>query len=104
MSSPASIQVKAFLCAASLAAAGSAVADQAPGVTLKDRTVGYVMVNKNIAVYQTANGATECPQGLNDGPREQFDKLYPRDKSWTVKQTELEREGEIWHPSTAADS
>ena len=104
MSSTTPLQATAFLCVVSLAAAGSSAAEQVTSVALKDRTIAYVMVNKNIAVYQTANGSTECPQGLNDGPREQFDKLYPRDKSWTVKQTELEREGEIWHPSATADS
>jgi hypothetical protein len=98
------LKITTALCGAACVAlfgAGARADDAAP---LKDRTIGYTMVNKNIAVYQTPDGKAECPHGLNDGPREQFDKLYPRDKHWTVLGTQLEREGEIWHPSTSKES
>ena len=85
-----------FALAAIAGAAHAAHAEDA----LKDRKVGYVMVNKAVAVYQTADAKAECPNGLNDGPREQFDKLYPRDGAQrTLLETQLEREGEIWNPS-----
>ena len=31
------------------------------------------------AIYQSSDGKTECPNGLNDGPREQFRVLFPDD-------------------------
>jgi len=88
-------------CAAGLAAicGPSAFADEA----FQDRKIGYTIVGKNWAIYQTADGKAECPQGLNDGPREQFDKLYPRDKKHTFVGTQLEREGEVWLPDAAPE-
>ena len=96
--------VSAKTCATALVAAiamaagaGSTTADDA---ALADHKIGYTMVNKAIAIYQTADGKAECPNGMNDGPREQFDKLYPRDGTTrTLLETQLEREGEIWNPS-----
>ena len=80
--------------------AGTTSADD----TLPDRKIGFTMVNKAVAVYQTADGKAECPNGLNDGPREQFDKLYPRDGTErTLLETQLEREAEIWNPGTGPE-
>jgi hypothetical protein len=87
------------LLLAAMTVSAAAEENAAPG--LKDRSIGYTMVNKAVSVYQTADGKAECPHGLNDGPREQFDKLYPRDGTKrTLLETQLEREGEIWNPST----
>lgn len=79
---------------AGLGFASVASADEA----LQDRRIGFAMTHKNWAVYQTPDGKAECPQGMNDGPREQFDKLYPRDQKHTYVGTQLEREGEVWVP------
>ncbi len=49
---------------------------QEGGGALKDRRIGYVMTHKYWAVYETEGAKTECPQGFNDGPREQFKKLF----------------------------
>ena len=85
---------------AMLAASGVNAAD----AVLKDHKIGYVMVNKNVAVYQTPDGKAECPHGMNDGPREQFVRLYPDDGTKrTVLEAQLEREGEVWHPSTTLE-
>jgi hypothetical protein len=78
----------------------SAAADEA----FQDRKIGYTIVSKNFAIYQTPDGKSECPNGLNDGPREQFDKLYPRDKKHTFVGTQLEREGEVWLPDAAPEA
>jgi hypothetical protein len=70
---------------------------QAAGV--KDRTIGYVLTNKAWAVYQTPDGKVECPNGFNDGPREQFAKLYPENgKPRELADTQLDREADIWFP------
>ena len=83
--------------------AGSAAADAA-AVVLKDGTIGYVMTMRHWSVYQTPNAETECPNGFNDGPREQFKILYPEgEKKWTILETHLERESELWFPSTTVE-
>jgi hypothetical protein len=56
------------------------------------------------AVHQTPEGKVECPTGFNDGPREQFTRLFPDDgKQRTLLETQLMREGGIWYPSTAEE-
>lgn len=71
------------------------------GIGLKDRTIAYALTHRYWAVYETEDGKTECPRGFNDGPREQFKKLFPEGRKWTVLETQLKREGEQWHPETA---
>ena len=68
-----------------------------------DGTIGYVMTNLFWAVYQTPDGKTECPRGYNDGPREQFEKLFPAGTERTVVDTQLKQEIETWHPTTDPD-
>src|SRR6185312_2427186 len=64
------------------------------------RTIGYVLTNKYWAVYETPGGRAECPNGFNDGPREQFAKLFPNDgKTRTLLQTQLAREADTWFPA-----
>ncbi|MEQ9449788.1 MAG: hypothetical protein RLN70_12935 [Rhodospirillaceae bacterium] len=84
---------------------GSAAAQEGAGVSpVQDGRIGYVMTNKYWAVYQTPNAEQECPNGFNDGPREQFKLLYPEDGTQrTLIETHLEREAEIWHPSTSEE-
>lgn len=81
--------------------AGSAAAEQSSSTSLlKDRTIGYVLTYKHWALYQTPEGKVECPQGFNDGPREQFKILFPEDGTKrTLMETQLARESEVWHPN-----
>jgi hypothetical protein len=66
-----------------------------------NRTIGYVLTNKYWAVYETPGGKTECPNGFNDGPREQFAKLFPNDgRTRTLLQTQLAREADTWFPAS----
>ena len=45
---------------------------------LKSRSIAYVMTDNQWAVYQTAGGKDECPQGLSKwGPRERFKAMFP---------------------------
>lgn len=73
---------------------------------IRDRTIGYVLTAKNVAIWQSPDGKVECPEGLNDGPREQFKTLYPEGSGVHYKflDTQLEREGEIWNPTTEPEA
>jgi len=84
----------------SLLCAGSAWADEGP---LRDGRIGYVMTNLFWSVYQTDDAKEECPQGFNDGPREQFEKLYPDHRGMTVEETQLAKEVETWLPTDEPD-
>ncbi len=68
---------------------------------LADGRIGYVLTNRYWSLYETEGGKTECPEGFNDGPREEFKKLYPPDKKLSVVETQLQWEGSQWHPSTS---
>jgi hypothetical protein len=97
-----------LLTASVTVALGTASAQPAPlqegGGALKDRRIGYVMTHKYWAVYETEGAKTECPQGFNDGPREQFKKLFDDGKKRSIVEAQLKREGEQWHPTTAPES
>lgn len=79
-----------------------ALADNASSV--RDGRIGYVMTDLFWAVYQTPDGKEECPSGYNDGPREQFEKLFPEGTVRTVVDTQLKQEIETWHPTDAPDA
>ena len=71
---------------------------------LKDRKIGYALTHKYWAVYETEGAKTECPQGFNDGPREQFKKLFGDGKKRSIVEAQLKREGEQWHPTTEPEA
>jgi len=79
---------------------GGVYADQS---VLKNGTIAYVMTDLFWSVYQTPGTIQECPRGFNDGPREQFEQLFPHHEALTVEDTQLQREIETWHPTTEAD-
>jgi len=65
-----------------------------------NRTIGYVLVGKFWAVYTTPDAKAECPHGFNDGPREQFAKLFPTDgKQRSEVETRIARESDTWFPA-----
>jgi hypothetical protein len=81
--------------------AAGASAEDTSGA-LKDRTIGYVITHTYWAIHQTPDAKVECPYGFNDGPREQFEILYPDiGEKRMLLDTQLEREREIWFPSTS---
>lgn len=84
-------------------AAGNAFADSSESFVPENGTIGYVMTNLFWAIYQTPDGKAECPQGFNDGPREQFTALFPDHERMTVEETQLKQEIETWHPTTEPD-
>ena len=83
-----------------LIAAGAASGDDSIPVTPADGRIGYVMTNLFWSVYQTADAKAECPNGFNDGPREQFAALFPEHERMTVEDTQLKQEIATWHPTT----
>lgn len=92
--------------ALALLGAGSAAAAplQEGGSALRNGTIGYVLTHKYWSVYETDGAKTECPQGFNDGPREQFKKLYSDGKKRSIVEAQLKREGEQWHPTTEPEA
>lgn len=88
----------------SIAAAASVMASSASAQSVQDRRIGYALTHKHWAVYETPGGKVECPQGFNEGPREQFKKLYGDGKQRSIVDAQLKREGEQWHPTTAPEA
>ena len=86
----------------SLSGAG-AVADDSPSMAPVDGRIGYAMTNLFWAVYQTPDAKEECPQGFNDGPREQFAVLFPTLEGATVEETQLKQEVKTWHTTDEPD-
>jgi hypothetical protein len=83
----------------------SAVAADNPAFVPKDGRIGYVMTDLYWAIYQTPDAKSECPNGFNDGPREQYDVLFPgKGPKRTVVDSQLKLEIETWLPTTAPDS
>ena len=76
---------------------------QAEESRIRNRTISYVMTDLFWSVYQTEDAQAECPKGFNDGPREQFEKLFPDHESLSVEETQLAQEIQTWHPSTEPD-
>lgn len=66
--------------------------------------IGYVLTHRYWSIYQTPGGKSECPTGMNDGPREQFKMLFPDDGTKrTILETQLMREGRQWFPDTTEE-
>lgn len=92
-----STQVCAFAILAGLGAARAQHVEGAVGV--QNRSIGYVMVYENRSIYQAKDVKSQCPVALNDGPPEQFKKLYPDNGQRTVEGTRLAWEAELWNPT-----
>lgn len=86
-----------------MASVGTAHADSIEP-RIKDRRIAYAMTRRAWAVHRTPGMKDECPTGLNDGPREQFAVLFPEgQKKWTLEETQLAREADIYFPARAED-
>ena len=78
----------------------AAAADEAP----PGHKVGYVLTTYNWATYATKE-KSECPNGFNDGPRQHYDTLFPRDGTKRkLVDTELKREAAIWFPAAGPEA
>ena len=66
-----------------------------------NRTIGYVVTSRQLAVNPVddpAGAKADCPQGNNDGPRQQFAKLHPDAEKRSVLDV-LRREAQVWFPA-----
>jgi hypothetical protein len=70
----------------------------------KDATIAYVLTDLHWGIYESTDGKTECPDGFNEGNREQFKAFFPQDgQTRTLLDTQLRREIDGWYPTTAPD-
>jgi len=63
---------------------------------IHNRTIGYALTSARWAIHQSPDGKSECPEGFNEGPREQFKALFPN--GGTVEQTQLAYESMVRYP------
>lgn len=82
------------LSAAIIMSAGATTAGAEGGIN--NRTIGYALTSARWALQQTPDGKTECPEGFNEGPREQFKALFPNGGS--VEKTQLAYESMVRYP------
>ena len=93
----------AALVAALFGSTAFARQEGAAGV-IQNRTIGYAMSDIHWAMYQTKDAKAECPNGFNDGPREQFKALFPENGAKrSVVDTQLARERAQWFPKLEDD-
>jgi hypothetical protein len=77
---------------------------EGPEGAIQDRSIAYAMTTEYYAIHQTPGGKDECPQGFNDGSREQYKVLFPDDGTKrSVIDTQLAREAEVWFPHTTPE-
>jgi len=95
----------AMLLFASLHAAHAETVSSLPSAQyLKDGTIAYAMTSLRWATYLKPDARVDCPDGVNDGPREQFAALFPDDgQPRELAQTQLQREIQNWFPTTRPD-
>jgi len=103
----------AFAGAALSVFAGAAVAAETPAPPkpaeglpsfVKDGRIGFALTHRYWAVHESPEGKVECPNGFNDGPREQFTQLFPNDGvKRTLKDTQLMREARQWFPDMSEE-
>lgn len=82
--------------AALLALPATAALSDASAPALKDGRIGYVLTSARWALHQSPNGEEECPEGFNEGPREQFKQLFPQ--GGDVVKTQLAYESMVRYP------
>ena len=87
----------ALLAVSGFASVGTAIGAEAPA----GGRIGYVLTDRHWAIFETEDGAAECPKGFNLGPREQYSAQFPENDGVerTVVETRLLREGRQWHPT-----
>ena len=89
---------------ASPAFAASSSAQEGAAGALQNRTIAYVLTTEYYAIHQSEGGKEECPNGFNDGPREQYKVLFPDDGTKRkLVDTQLAREAEVWFPHTTKE-
>lgn len=90
-----------MLAWAVVASGGVAAADaSAP----PDGAIAYALTNLHWAIYQTDDGKSECPDGFNEGNREQFKQRFPENGApRALVGTQLRWEIDSWYPTAQPD-
>lgn len=88
-----------IVCGLAITAQAVGAGNDAP----RDGRIGYVMTDLFWSVYQSDDAREECPRGFNDGPREQYQVLYPDYRELDVRSTRLRQEIATWHPTAEPD-
>ncbi len=57
------------ICAFTAVGSTAALAQEGAAV-IRDRSIAYVMTMEEWAMHKTPGAKAECPNGMNDGPRE----------------------------------
>ncbi len=71
---------------------------------VKGGTIAYAVTSLRWATYLKPDTPVDCPDGVNEGPREQFAALFPDDgRTRNLADTQLKREIQNWLPTTAPD-
>lgn len=100
-----SLRATSAIVALATSALGSAANAQEGQAILNDRAIAYVMTMEEWAMHKTPGAKSECPNGMNEGPREQFKVLFPDDGSKrTVLDTRLAREATIYFPEPDSEN
>ena len=72
--------------------------------TIQGGTIAFALTSLRWATYLTPDGRVNCPDGVNEGPREQFTALFPDNgKGRALADPQLQREVQNWFPTTAPD-
>jgi len=107
------MRVSTLSAVAVLLAAGSAFAAETSAVpaakeipsVIRDGKIGFALSARYWAVHESPGGKVECPNGFNDGPREQFKQLFPEDGTKrTLLDTQLMREARQWFADTSEEA
>jgi len=90
---------------ASLHATTAAAADESEtAMYLRNGTIAYALTSLRWATYLKPDARVDCPDGVNDGPREQFTALFPdHGQPRALAETQLRREIQNWFPTTRPD-
>lgn len=72
--------------------------------TVSGGSIAYALTSLRWATYLQPDTPVDCPDGVNQGPREQFAVLFPEDgHTRNLADTQLKREIQNWLPTTAPD-
>lgn len=95
----------AFISLMSFTVASADSGTQSPAAfAVKDGTIAFALTSLRWATYLKPDAQVDCPDGVNQGPREQFSALFPADgQTRTLADTQLKREVQNWFPTTAPD-
>src|SRR5690606_24644994 len=66
--------------------------------------IGYVLTDLYWSIYQSEDDSTDCPNGYNSGPREQYSDKFPEDgPAPTLVEAQLKLESKTWLPTSEPD-